>query len=128
MVAPDDLLTINNRSRDEPVEAVEGEVPPPPEPETTEPEIVVYPTCLGTGRDREATAAGRGEQAAVDLTMPARHRWQGSLHPVTLVIREIEEIFRELGFTVALGPEAETEWYNFGSLNFPPDHPARASA
>jgi phenylalanyl-tRNA synthetase alpha chain len=43
---------------------------------------------------------------------------------VTLVIDEIESIFRELGFTVALGPEAETEWYNFGALNFPPNHPA----
>lgn len=59
-----------------------------------------------------------------DATMPARASWRGSLHPVTLVIDEISEIFRELGFTVALGPEAETEWYNFGALNFPPDHPA----
>jgi phenylalanyl-tRNA synthetase alpha chain len=56
--------------------------------------------------------------------MPARLPWRGSLHPVTLVIDEICDIFRELGFTVALGPEAETEWYNFGALNFPPDHPA----
>jgi phenylalanyl-tRNA synthetase alpha chain len=56
--------------------------------------------------------------------MPARRQWQGSKHPVTLVIEEIEEIFRGLGFTVALGPEAETEWYNFTALNFPPDHPA----
>jgi len=59
-----------------------------------------------------------------DLTMPARRIWKGGKHPVTLVIEEIEDIFRELGFTVALGPEAETEWYNFGALNFPPDHPA----
>lgn len=60
----------------------------------------------------------------VDLTMPARRSWRGAVHPVTLVIDEICEIFRELGFTVALGPEAETEWYNFGALNFPADHPA----
>jgi phenylalanyl-tRNA synthetase alpha chain len=60
----------------------------------------------------------------VDLTMPARPRWQGALHPVTRVIEEIGDIFRELGFTIALGPEAETEWYNFGALNFPADHPA----
>ena len=59
-----------------------------------------------------------------DLSMPARETWQGALHPVTLVIDEIAAIFRELGFTIALGPEAETEWYNFGALNFPPDHPA----
>ncbi len=59
-----------------------------------------------------------------DLTMPGRRTWQGSVHPVSLVIDEISGIFRELGFTIALGPEAETEWYNFGALNFPPDHPA----
>jgi phenylalanyl-tRNA synthetase alpha chain len=56
--------------------------------------------------------------------MPARRRWKGSLHPVTLVIDEIADIFRELGFTIALGPEAETEFYNFTALNFPADHPA----
>jgi phenylalanyl-tRNA synthetase alpha chain len=59
-----------------------------------------------------------------DLSLPARRQWRGAKHPVTLVIEEIEGIFRELGFTIAQGPEAETEWYNFGALNFPPDHPA----
>jgi phenylalanyl-tRNA synthetase alpha chain len=63
-------------------------------------------------------------ESTLDLTMPARRTWRGAVHPVTLVIDEIREIFRELGFTVAVGPEAETEWYNFGALNFPPDHPA----
>ena len=67
-------------------------------------------------------AAAKGPQ--LDLTMPARHRWVGGKHPVTIVIDEIVGIFRELGFTVALGPETESEWYNFGALNFPPDHPA----
>ncbi len=62
--------------------------------------------------------------STIDLSLPARHGWQGTLHPVTIVIDEICEIFRELGFTIALGPEAETEWYNFGALNFPADHPA----
>jgi phenylalanyl-tRNA synthetase alpha chain len=61
---------------------------------------------------------------ARDLTMPGRGRWIGARHPVTRVVDEIVEIFRELGFAVALGPEAETEWYNFGALNFPADHPA----
>jgi phenylalanyl-tRNA synthetase alpha chain len=60
----------------------------------------------------------------LDLTMPARRTWRGAIHPVTVVIDEIRDIFRELGFTVAVGPEAETEWYNFGALNFPPNHPA----
>lgn len=61
---------------------------------------------------------------ALDLTMPGRRTWPGAVHPVSLVIDEVIEIFRELGFTVALGPEAETSWYNFGALNFPADHPA----
>lgn len=59
-----------------------------------------------------------------DPTMPARTGWRGTRHPVSIVLDEIEAIFRELGFTVALGPEAEHEWYNFGALNFPADHPA----
>jgi phenylalanyl-tRNA synthetase alpha chain len=62
--------------------------------------------------------------SGIDLTMPARRQWKGGRHPVTVVIDEIEGIFRELGFTIALGPEAETDWYNFGALNFPSDHPA----
>ncbi len=78
-----------------------------------------------------ALAAREAELAAtdtrgptLDLTMPPRHGWRGAKHPVTLVIEEIEAIFRELGFTIALGPEAETEWYNFAALNFPANHPA----
>src|SRR4051812_42911221 len=58
----------------------------------------------------ERAGASSGDE---DLTLPARRQWRGAKHPVTLVIEEIEEIFRELGFTIALGPEAETEWYNF---------------
>ena len=75
--------------------------------------------------ERETALAAQAPAAPRrDLTMPARRRWTGAKHPVTIVVEEIEEIFRELGFTVALGPEAELEWYNFGALNFPPDHPA----
>lgn len=77
-----------------------------------------------------AIEARRGQVAAPDaaghddLTMPARRRWVGAIHPVTGVMREIVGIFRGLGFAVATGPEAEDEWYNFLSLNFPADHPA----
>ena len=70
------------------------------------------------------SAAAVGTVTNRDLTMPARRRWKGGRHPVTVVIEEIQEIFREIGFTVAIGPEAESEWYNFSALNFPPDHPA----
>ena len=80
---------------------------------------------LDAMEEREsATAAASVQRPPRDLTMPPRRRWQGTKHPVTTVIEEVEAIFRELGFTIALGPEAETEWYNFGALNFPPDHPA----
>ena len=76
-------------------------------------------------RRHEITKLGdRSATRPADLTMPARRAWRGAKHPVTLVIEEIEGIFRELGFTIVTGPEAETEWYNFGSLNFPPNHPA----
>jgi phenylalanyl-tRNA synthetase alpha chain len=78
-----------------------------------------------TARDAALAASGlemRGP--AVDLSMPGRGRWIGSPHPITRVVDEILSIFRELGFAVAVGPEAETEWFNFGALNFPPDHPA----
>src|SRR5216117_3149567 len=60
----------------------------------------------------------------LDLTMPGREQWRGGLHLVTQVVDEICEIFRELGFTRAVGPEIETERYNFYALNFPRDHPA----
>lgn len=71
-------------------------------------------------------AAGRHDAAGagLDLTMPGRRRWAGGLHPVTQVVDEILAIFRGLGFTVAIGPEAETEETNFLALNFPADHPA----
>jgi phenylalanyl-tRNA synthetase alpha chain len=83
-------------------------------------------TRLTRALDERRTTLRRSaaERTQVDLTMPARHRWIGGKHPVTLVIDEIVGIFRELGFTVALGPECESEWYNFGALNFPADHPA----
>jgi len=73
---------------------------------------------------KQALQRSRGDTGYEDRSLPARRQWRGAKHPVTLVIEEIDEIFRELGFTVAQGPEAETEWYNFGALNFPPNHPA----
>jgi phenylalanyl-tRNA synthetase alpha chain len=72
---------------------------------------------------REREAAQRA--AAVDVTLPGRPPALGSIHPVTLVIREMEEIFAELGYSVAEGPEVETDYLNFEALNFPKDHPAR---
>jgi len=61
----------------------------------------------------------------IDVTLPPRGRPLGTLHPLTLVRREIEHIFLGLGFEVRTGPWIETEWNNFDALNTPPDHPAR---
>ena len=84
---------------------------------------VVIDGALDTRRG-DLAAAAPATGPSIDLSMPARGRWQGTVHPVSLVIDEVVEIFRELGFTIALGPEAEHAWYNFGALNFPDDHPA----
>jgi phenylalanyl-tRNA synthetase alpha chain len=78
----------------------------------------------GTLDAARSRLAATSTDALLDPSMPARQTWRGTRHPVSIVIDEIEAIFRELGFTVALGPEAEHEWYNFGALNFPADHPA----
>lgn len=63
---------------------------------------------------------------ALDVTLPGRKRGMGSLHPVSLSMERIEQIFGSMGFDVADGPEIENDWFNFGALNFPEDHPARA--
>ncbi len=60
-----------------------------------------------------------------DLTLPGEGVELGSRHPLSLVRREIVEIFKKLGFTVAEGPEIEDDWHNFSALNFPEEHPAR---
>jgi phenylalanyl-tRNA synthetase alpha chain len=62
----------------------------------------------------------------LDMTLPASTPPQGSVHPVSQVMDELAEIFADMGFSVATGPEIEDDWHNFTALNFPPDHPARA--
>ena len=62
----------------------------------------------------------------IDVTLPGRAQSQGGLHPVTLTLRRIEELFRPLGFSVEEGPEIEDDHHNFGALNIPDHHPARA--
>lgn len=60
-----------------------------------------------------------------DLTLPGEGFELGSRHPLSLVRKEISEIFKKLGFNVAEGPEIEDDWHNFSALNFPEEHPAR---
>ena len=72
-----------------------------------------------------AALRARLDSEWLDLTLPAPGVRKGSLHPVTQIQREIEELFISLGFTVLDGPEVETEHHNFDALNIPGTHPAR---
>ena len=62
---------------------------------------------------------------AVDVTLPWDRSGLGARHPVTTVGDRLADVFVNMGYEVAEGPEVEAEWYNFDALNFPPDHPAR---
>ncbi|WP_368186444.1 phenylalanine--tRNA ligase subunit alpha [Aestuariibius sp. HNIBRBA575] len=62
----------------------------------------------------------------LDVTLPARDRRVGSIHPISQVWEEVTAIFADLGFAVSEGPQIETDWYNFDALNIPGHHPARA--
>jgi phenylalanyl-tRNA synthetase alpha chain len=68
---------------------------------------------------------GAAELGGLDLTLPGYRRQHGSVHPVTQVMREIEDIFQGLGFSIESGPEIESVHYNFEALNIPESHPAR---
>jgi len=63
---------------------------------------------------------------SLDVTLPGRRLDLGGLHPVTRTLRRIETLFARSGFEVATGPEIEDDWHNFGALNIPETHPARA--
>ncbi len=63
---------------------------------------------------------------AVDITLPGRSQQMGTRHLINAITDEIAEVFLGLGYTVATGPEVETDWYNFTALNAPADHPSRS--
>lgn len=65
------------------------------------------------------------DEARLDLTLPGRRAFTGTVHPITQTMEDLVQIFERLGFSVADGPEIEDDWHNFTALNFPPDHPAR---
>jgi phenylalanyl-tRNA synthetase alpha chain len=74
---------------------------------------------------KSGVAASQLAREAIDVTRAGRRPHPGGLHPITLVVREIVDIFVRMGFSVAEGPEVEEEYYNFEALNIPADHPAR---
>lgn len=84
-------------------------------------------TALRARREGMENAALDARLAAewLDVTLPGRPRRQGSIHPVSQVIEEVTEIFADMGFAVAEGPQVESDWYNFDALNIAPEHPAR---
>ena len=65
------------------------------------------------------------QEEAVDITLPGRAVERGRLHPISRVLEEVEDLFREIGFNICEGPEIETDFFNFEALNIPKDHPAR---
>jgi len=77
-------------------------------------------TALEQSAQQSSTASG-----PLDVSLPGRRPPQGHKHPITQTYEEMVDIFAEMGFQTAVGPEVETEYYNFDSLNTPKDHPAR---
>ncbi len=73
----------------------------------------------------EEVIAARLDSEKIDITLAPRPEQQGSIHPVSQVIAECTEIFSDMGFAVAEGPEIEDDFHNFTALNIPPNHPAR---
>jgi phenylalanyl-tRNA synthetase alpha chain len=82
-------------------------------------------TARKTGLEREALDA-RLAGETLDMTLPVDVPSAGTVHPVSQVMDELAEIFADLGFAVATGPEIEDDWHNFTALNIPESHPARA--
>ena len=74
---------------------------------------------------RRGLAASRHPAGAVDVTLPARERLVGHIHPLMLVRQQVEDIFAHMGYEILEGPEVEDDFHNFEALNMPPDHPAR---
>ncbi|MDL2285275.1 phenylalanine--tRNA ligase subunit alpha [Desulfovibrio sp. OttesenSCG-928-F07] len=89
-------------------------------------EVKLALTSLLDARTEELKMqAEEASLASFDPTLPGRMPWQGSLHPITLVMNEICGVLETIGFEVVSGPEVETDFHNFEALNFPHDHPAR---
>jgi phenylalanyl-tRNA synthetase alpha chain len=84
--------------------------------------------ALATRRTLLAERAldARLEAERIDVSLPARPRAEGRIHPVSQAAEEIVAIFADMGFAVAEGPDVEDDWHNFEALNIPPHHPARA--
>lgn len=76
-------------------------------------------------KSREADIAGTKKGAKIDFTEPGKKFDLGHTHPITKIYEELFEVGKSLGFSIAEGPEIETDWYSFEALNIPKNHPAR---
>lgn len=76
------------------------------------------------GKKADLSRTGK-DDGGIDVTLPGKRNGVGHLNPISIVRRDIEDIFTSMGFEIADGPEVETEFYNFDALNIPKDHPAR---
>jgi len=89
-------------------------------------EAVTEALTARRGTLEEAELERRLATERLDMTLPVAPAAEGSVHPVSQVMDELAEIFADLGFSVATGPEIEDDWHNFTALNIPESHPARA--
>ena len=74
---------------------------------------------------KESLSTSTEQREKIDLSRPGEESETGARHPLSMVRREIIEIFSRIGYAVSEGPEIEDDWHNFSALNFPPEHPAR---
>jgi len=104
-----------------------GQLPPEERPRLGELLNRAKDSLTRTIDERTEALKGSGARAAIqlDLTLPGQRPERGHRHPLTRILDESYRIFLCLGFQIAEGPEVETDYYNFGALNFPDDHPAR---
>jgi len=85
----------------------------------------LFESTIADISEKLAVTGAPAKKAAIDVTLPGTGKTLGSLHPITLVQMELEDIFRGMGFYIDTGFDVETEYFNFESLNTPADHPAR---
>jgi phenylalanyl-tRNA synthetase alpha chain len=88
-------------------------------------ELRTYAQSMFDEKKKLLEQTAKPKEAPFDLTLPGRPKPIGTKHPITQVMEDIKRIFISMGFSVENGPEIESDYYNFGALNFPPDHPAR---
>ncbi len=103
----------------------------PEERQTVAPKLNNLKTIVADAIDQaksglhKAALETRLASERVDITLPARPEMEGRIHPISQVMDEITEIFADMGFSIAEGPDIEDDFHNFTALNIPPEHPAR---